>query len=66
MNPSLSHVKTPAPCEQDRRQLPLTLENPQASECIPAAIRSKCLPLWRELLLSIALKGNIKAGGGHD
>jgi hypothetical protein len=66
MNPSLPHVKTPAPRVQDRRQLPLALENPQASECIPAAIRSKCLPLWRELLLSIVAKGNIKDGGGHD
>jgi hypothetical protein len=66
MNPSSPHVKTTAPREQDRRQLPLALENPQASECIPAAIRSKCLPLWRELLLSIVAKGNSKNGGGHD
>jgi len=64
MNPSLPYVKKAA--RQDRRQLPLALENPQASECIPAAIRSKCLPLWRELLRSIVVKGNSKDGGGHD
>jgi len=49
-----------------RRQLPLPLENPQSKVCIPDAIRTKCLSLWRELLQSVVLNGKKQDGGSHE
>ena len=62
------HLKTTTAStrRQARSQLPLALENPQSKACIPDAIRTKCLPLWRELLQSVGLNGKSQDGGSHE
>ena len=66
MNQSLPPPQTSSHQRRDSKQLPLLLENPQARERIPDAIRLKCLPLWRELLQVVALKGKTQNGGAHE
>ena len=55
MNPALSQRKTTVPRRQERGQLGLTLEQTQSSKSMPSTSRTKCLRLWRELLLSVNL-----------
>jgi hypothetical protein len=66
MNPTINRLNRPTRHLPDQSQLPLALMTSQASDCIPSEVRMKCLPLWRELLQAVVLKGNVQGGGSHE